>query len=95
MEDRFGTVGKDGSVRVFDQRCLDQSTIIYEHNLAKNQSKELLKLAWNKYNTNQLAVVPMNSSKVILLDQRQPSQVVSEFCNQQDNSQITSMCWHP
>ena len=54
-----------------------------------------MKLAWSKYNTNQLAVVPMNSSKVILLDQRQPSQVVSEFCNQQDPSQITSICWHP
>lgn len=41
---RFGTVGEDGSVRVFDQRSLDSSTIIYE------SPNPLLKIQWNLHN---------------------------------------------
>ena len=40
---RFGTVGFDGSVRVFDLNALESSTIIYE----TQDKKPLMKIAWN------------------------------------------------
>lgn len=87
---RFGTVGNDGSVRVFDLRQLEQSTIIFEL-----ENKPLMKLAWNLSNKDQLAVIPQNSTEVYLLDQRKPSQIVGVFKNKSDESNINSICWHP
>ena len=66
---RFGTVGEDGSVRVFDLNHLESSTIIYE----TQDRKPLMKLAWNPNDLNQLAVIPQDSPEVLLLDQRKPN----------------------
>jgi WD40 repeat protein len=40
----FGTVGADGSVRTFDLRALEHSSIIYE----STDLVPLLRLSWNK-----------------------------------------------
>lgn len=64
--DIFASVGADGSVRMFDLRSLDHSTIIYE----TPDKKPLLRLAWNKQDPNYLATFMMDSPKAIILDVR-------------------------
>lgn len=76
--DVFASVGADGSVRMFDLRSLDHSTIIYEstgdlfsNQFLKNEDGNgLVRLAWNKQDPNYLAVIPMDSNKTIILDIR-------------------------
>jgi len=51
--DIFASVGADGSVRLFDLRTLEHSTIIYE----SSALRPLLRLAWNKQDPNYLAAV--------------------------------------
>lgn len=64
--DVFASVGADGSVRMFDLRCLDHSTIIYE----SPELTSLLRLAWNKQDSNYLATILMDSPKTVVLDIR-------------------------
>lgn len=64
----FASVGADGSVRMFDLRSLEHSTIIYETvNL-----DPLLRLEWNKQDPNYLATFMVDSPHTIILDIRQP-----------------------
>lgn len=53
-------LGADGSVRMFDLRHLEHSTIIYED----PQHSPLLRLAWNKQDPNYLATVAMDACEV-------------------------------
>uniref|UniRef100_A0A8I5UYP2 Potassium voltage-gated channel subfamily H member 6 n=1 Tax=Pongo abelii TaxID=9601 RepID=A0A8I5UYP2_PONAB len=48
--DMFASVGADGSVRMFDLRHLEHSTIIYED----PQHHPLLRLCWNKQDPNRM-----------------------------------------
>lgn len=52
----FASVGADGSVRMFDLRHLEHSTIIYED----PQHHPLLRLCWNKQDPNYLATMAMD-----------------------------------
>jgi len=52
--------GADGSVRMFDLRHLEHSTIIYED----PQHQPLLRLAWNKQDPNYLATMAMDALEV-------------------------------
>lgn len=52
--------GADGSVRMFDLRHLEHSTIIYED----PAHTPLLRLAWNKQDPNYLATVAMDACEV-------------------------------
>eukprot|EP00392_Amoebophrya_sp_AT5.2_P009355 g9383.t1 len=68
IDSLFSSVGADGSVRLFDQKNLDHSTIIYE------SAEPLLRLAWSEFDTNLIAaVVAKESTGVIVLDIRKPS----------------------
>ena len=58
--DMFASVGADGSVRMFDLRHLEHSTIIYED----PQHHPLLRLAWNKQDPNYLATMAMDALEV-------------------------------
>ena len=64
LMDEWGCVlffkGADGSVRMFDLRHLEHSTIIYED----PQHTPLLRLAWNKQDPNYLATVAMDACEV-------------------------------
>ncbi|KAJ3358642.1 ddb1 and cul4 associated factor 7 [Allomyces javanicus] len=73
--DIFASVGADGSVRLFDLRALEHSTIIYEH----PQSAPLLRLAWNRQDPNYLAVLAYESHTITVLDVRRPSLAVAEL----------------
>lgn len=65
----FASAGEDCSVRHFDLRDLEHSTIIYE---SEQGVSPLLRVAWNKQNSNQLATIMMDSNNVIILDIRMP-----------------------
>lgn len=84
--DVFASVGADGSVRMFDLRALEHSTIIYESSLkhfsgSTNSSEysPLLRLSWNKQDPNYIATFQVDSSSVIILDQRVPAVPVAEL----------------
>lgn len=66
--DIFASVGADGSVRLFDLRSLEHSTIIYE----TQNLEPLLRLEWNKQDPNYLATFKVDSQHTIILDIRQP-----------------------
>lgn len=75
--DMFASVGADGSVRMFDLRHLEHSTIIYED----PQHTPLLRLAWNKQDPNYLATIAMDACEVIILDVRVPCTPVARLNN--------------
>eukprot|EP00550_Attheya_septentrionalis_P004701 CAMPEP_0198292588 /NCGR_PEP_ID=MMETSP1449-20131203/12912_1 /TAXON_ID=420275 /ORGANISM="Attheya septentrionalis, Strain CCMP2084" /LENGTH=351 /DNA_ID=CAMNT_0043991767 /DNA_START=15 /DNA_END=1070 /DNA_ORIENTATION=- len=73
--DLFATVGADGSVRMFDLRRLQQSTIMYE----SPKGDPLLRLEWNKQDQNYLATFMVDSRKTIIVDIRVPGIPVAEL----------------
>jgi WD repeat-containing protein 68 len=71
--DVFASVGADGSVRLFDLRSLEHSTILYEC------PDPLLRLAWNKQDPNYLTTFAADSNKCVVLDVRVPSLPAAEL----------------
>lgn len=88
-KDIFGTVGADGSVRMFDLRSLEHSTILYE----TPALTPLLKLVWNKQDPNYLATIHTDSHKAIILDIRVPSTPVAELVGH--IGAINGIAWAP
>lgn len=85
----FASVGADGSVRLFDQRNLDHSTIIYE----ASPPSPLLRLAWNKINTNHIATIAVDAPGVILIDIRRPSVALAALsCHE---ACVNHIAWAP
>merc|ERR1712007_200117 len=62
----FASVGEDGSMRIFDTRDLEGSTIVHE------SRSSLLRLAWNKLNPFQIAALSVDSVSIVLVDIRRP-----------------------
>lgn len=87
--DVFASVGADGSVRMFDLRSLEHSTIIYE----SPDLVPLLRLCWNKQDHNYLATFLMDQTKVVVLDIRAPSMPVAEL--QGHTACVNSISWAP
>ncbi|CAG8607312.1 2041_t:CDS:2 [Diversispora eburnea] len=84
----FASVGADGSVRMFDLRNLEHSTIIYETVMPHHsqtsishppQPSPLLRLCFNKIDPNYLATFHMDSTDVQILDVRVPGVPVAEL----------------
>eukprot|EP00011_Vannellida_sp_DIVA3-517-6-12_P014096 CAMPEP_0114612354 /NCGR_PEP_ID=MMETSP0168-20121206/4579_1 /TAXON_ID=95228 ORGANISM="Vannella sp., Strain DIVA3 517/6/12" /NCGR_SAMPLE_ID=MMETSP0168 /ASSEMBLY_ACC=CAM_ASM_000044 /LENGTH=322 /DNA_ID=CAMNT_0001823337 /DNA_START=173 /DNA_END=1138 /DNA_ORIENTATION=- len=86
----FASCGADGSVRTFDLRKLEHSTIIYE----APDFSPLLRVAWNKQDDNYLAVVCMDSAKAVVLDRRVPSLPAAEIHGQLSGG-VNSLAWAP
>lgn len=91
--DVFASVGADGSVRLFDLRALEHSTIIYE----SPDMTPLLRLRWNRRNPNYLATIAMDSPEVIILDIRQPSLPLAVIDHQSATSKncVNAISWDP
>lgn len=92
--DVFASVGADGSVRLFDLRSLEHSTIIYE----SADTTPLLRLRWNKLDPNFLATVTMDSAKVIVLDIRVPNTPIATLDHKTSaapNSNVNAISWAP
>ncbi|GJJ74532.1 DDB1- and CUL4-associated factor 7 [Entomortierella parvispora] len=100
--DIFASVGADGSVRMFDLRALEHSTIIYETTpVLSNASPQagaspavpLLRLSFNKLDANYLSTFRVDSSTVQILDIRVPGIPVSEL--QGHKGAVNCMAWSP
>eukprot|EP00126_Sphaerothecum_destruens_P007633 Sdes_comp19925_c0_seq2m12361 len=87
--DVFASVGADGSVRMFDLRSLEHSTIIYE----SPQLTPLLRLCWNKQDSNYISTIGLDGCKTIILDIRVPSVPVAELGGH--HAPVNSMAWAP
>ena len=76
----FASVSADGSVRVFDLRDKEHSTIIYE---CPQRDTPLLRLGWNKQDSRYMATIIMDQAKVVILDIRYPTCPVAELTRHQ------------
>ncbi|KAJ0089160.1 hypothetical protein Patl1_32616 [Pistacia atlantica] len=86
----FATVSGDGSVRVFDLRDKERSTIIYENPV---QNCPLLRLEWNKADPRFMATVGMDSNRVVVLDIRYPTNPVMELVKH--TGSVNAISWVP
>ena len=86
----FASVSADASVRVFDLRDKEHSTIIYE---SPNPDTPLLRLAWNRQDPRYLATIALDSSKTMVLDIRFPTSPVAELCRHQ--ASVNAIAWAP
>lgn len=102
--DTFASVGADGSVRLFDLRSLEHSTILYEaqqptpntnNRMTSNSGTvPLLRLQFSRMNSNLLATFHMDSAIVQILDIRYPSAPVAELSKSHSGS-INCLSWSP
>eukprot|EP00232_Nephroselmis_pyriformis_P011486 CAMPEP_0182885444 /NCGR_PEP_ID=MMETSP0034_2-20130328/19604_1 /TAXON_ID=156128 /ORGANISM="Nephroselmis pyriformis, Strain CCMP717" /LENGTH=336 /DNA_ID=CAMNT_0025018711 /DNA_START=13 /DNA_END=1023 /DNA_ORIENTATION=+ len=86
----FASVSADGSVRVFDLRDKEHSTIIYE---SPQPETPLLRLGWNKQDPRYMATILMDSQKVVVLDIRFPTLPVAELSRHQ--ACVNALAWAP
>lgn len=107
----FASVSNDGSMRVFDLRSLEHSTIIYEPTRAPPLASSvpttaqahynpqaLLKLLTSNVDLNYLATVGVNLNQVLVIDMRMPGlPVVKLDCLFGGMSQaaVNTIQWHP
>lgn len=84
--DIFVSVGADGSLRAFDLRSLEHSTILYETPPPKNQppsgrppSSPLLRIAFNPSDANYMSTFHQDGADVQILDMRSPGAPVMEL----------------
>lgn len=64
----FASVSADGSVRIFDLRDKEHSTIVYD-----NPNEPLTRLSWNRMDPKYIAALPIDSRKPFVLDIRYPA----------------------
>lgn len=88
---------------MFDLRHLEHSTIIYE----EPDNNPLVRLAWNKKDSNYLAAFAMHGTSLLLLDIRVPCKPVAQLSsssqkfnlgnapNQKANACVNGVAWAP
>lgn len=86
----FASVSADGSVRIFDLRDKEHSTIIYE---SPTPDTPLLRLAWNKQDLRYMATILMDCNKVVILDIRSPTMPVAEL--ERHRASVNAIAWAP
>lgn len=87
----FASVSADGSVRVFDLRDKEHSTIIYESPTPDNTP--LLRLAWNRQDPRYMACLAFDSSSVAVLDIRFPAAPVASLARHA--APANALAWAP
>ena len=78
----------DCSVRLFDLRHLDHSTIIYE-----SKNTPITKIAWNMNNHNLIAALSLESNIVYIFDSRHSNVSLVEL--KFHKAPVTGMVWSP
>ncbi|KAJ2269323.1 hypothetical protein J3F81_004357 [Coemansia sp. RSA 371] len=104
--DVFVSAGADGSVRMFDLRALEHSTILYEAPAAVAPSRvgaspprhaaftpPLLRLACNMVDPNYIATFALDSNYVTVLDVRSPGAAVGQLVGHQ--APVHALAWSP
>lgn len=101
--DIFVSVGADGSLRAFDLRSLEHSTILYETPPPKHPppptsstatrppSSPLLRIAFNPTDANYMSTFHMDGSEVQILDMRSPGAPVMEL--KAHRAPINAVAW--
>ncbi|KAI8994070.1 WD40 repeat-like protein [Trametes punicea] len=103
--DIFVSVGADGSLRAFDLRSLEHSTILYETPAPKNvpppssspsssarpPTSPLLRIAFNPADSNYMSTFHMDGTDVQILDMRSPGQPVMEL--KAHRAQVNALGW--
>jgi DDB1- and CUL4-associated factor 7 len=103
--DIFVSVGADGSLRAFDLRSLEHSTILYETPAPKNvppptsspsssarpPTSPLLRIAFNPGDSNYMSTFHMDGSDIQILDMRSPGQPVMEL--RAHRAQVNALGW--
>ena len=92
-KDIFATVGADGSLRLFDLRSLEHSTIMYE----APGGAPLLRLAWNRLDNYYIAAVRGDHSRTVIIDVRMPSVPVTELPGHTagHTANVSAVAWAP
>ena len=88
-EHLFATCGADGSVRLFDLRSLEHSTIVYEETAGPSH---LLRLNWNKCDSNYIATLQLDSQSALVLDLRMPFTPVARLSH---TASVNAIAWAP
>lgn len=86
----FASVSADASVRVFDLRDKEHSTIVYE---APRPAQPLIRLAWNRQDPKIMAVIAMDSSQVVILDVRFPTAPIATLTRH--TAPVNAVAWAP
>ena len=86
-ENIFISGGADGSVRLFDLRMLDHSTIIYETKGCIN------KLAWNLQTPNLIAALSLDKNIIFIFDSRMSNVTIDELNLHKEP--VTGCVWAP
>lgn len=86
----FASVSADGSVRMFDLRDKEHSTIVYE---SPRPDTPLLRVAWNKTDPRYIGAITMDSNKVVVLDIRVPPLPVAELVRHRGS--VNAIAWAP
>lgn len=89
-ENIFISGGADGSVRFFDLRNLDHSTIIYE----TKESSAINKLAWNLQAPNLIAALSLDKNVIYIFDSRMNSNVSLDELKLHSEP-VTGCVWAP
>ena len=103
--DIFVSVGADGSLRAFDLRSLEHSTILYETPAPKSVlpppgppspstrplTQPLLRICFNPHDSNYMATFHVDGTNVQILDMRSPGQPVMELTAHQ--APVTTARW--
>jgi len=87
--ERFATTGQDGSVRMFDLREFEHSTILYE----SAKRVPLLRVAWNEQDPNFLAAIENEAWYTTIIDIRMHVKPVMRLGGHQ--SSVTAIAWAP
>ena len=88
-ENTFISGGADGSVRLFDLRALNHSTIIYE----TKGSSPINKLAWNLKTPNLIAALSLDKNIIYIFDSRNTNVSMDELNLHKDT--VTGIVWAP
>jgi len=88
-KDTFASVSADGSMRLFDLRALEHSTIIFE----TPNTVPLLRLSWCRQDPNYLATFSVGSGSVYIIDIRKPSIAVATL--KSHTSCVNDITWSP
>jgi len=92
--DMFASAGGDGSIRLFDLRRLNTSTILYEVDRSfSSDGNALVRVACNKLDSNFVSAFATNSKDVLILDVRKPGRQVAILSSH--TAEVNCMSWAP
>lgn len=84
----FATCSADGSVRLFDLRNMEHSTILYE------SPQPLLRIAWNRQDPNYISTFGMDKAETTIIDVRYPITPAAVLTGRHSGP-INGMAWSP